>query len=58
MITRKKFGMLTMLIGLVLLFIGILLLCITNTVWTSVCMWTSIIINAFGIAVLITKDKE
>lgn len=58
MITRKKFGMLTLLFGMILLLIGILLLCITDSVWASICMGVSIIVNAFGVAVLITKDKE
>lgn len=53
--TRRRFGILTLGIGLVILLVALLLLFNTNSIWALITLGLSILINTFGLAVLIAK---
>lgn len=54
--TRKKFGLSVLAIGLVLLLIGLYLLFNTESGWRWFFMPVSILLNGFALAVLSVKD--
>lgn len=56
--TRRKFGLLTLVVGVVILLVALLLLFNTNSVWALISLGVSVLINTFGLAVLMGKDPE
>lgn len=56
--TRRKFGLLILGAGIVILLIALLLLFNTNSVWALITLDLSIVINTTGLSVIIAKDPE
>ncbi|MBC8585981.1 hypothetical protein [Youxingia wuxianensis] len=56
--TRRKFGLLILGAGIVILLIALLLLFNTNSVWALITLGLSIVINTTGLSVIIAKDPE
>ena len=56
--TRRKFELLILGAGIVILLIALLLLFNTNSVWALITLGLSIVINTTGLSVIIAKDPE
>ena len=54
--TRKRFGLTVLSIGIVVLLIGLYLLFNTESIWRGILMFLSVLLNGFGIAVLSIKE--
>ncbi len=56
--TRRKFGLTVLAVGVIVLLVALLLLFNTNSPWALITLGLSILINTFGLAVLIAKDPD
>ncbi len=56
--TRRKFGLSVLAFGVIILLVALLLLFNTNSVWALITLGVSILINTFGLAVIIAKDSD
>ncbi|MEM1485151.1 hypothetical protein V6615_09765 [Oscillospiraceae bacterium PP1C4] len=54
--TRRKLGLVILGFGVIVLLVALLLLFNTNSVWALITLGASILINTFGLAVIIAKD--
>ena len=58
MMTRRKFGLTVLAVGVIVLLVALLLLFNTNSPWALITLGLSILINTFGLAWLIAKDPD
>ena len=58
MMTRRKFWLTVLAVGVIVLLVALLLLFNTNSPWALITLGLSILINTFGLAVLIAKDPD
>ena len=56
--TRRRFGLTVLAAGLVLLLVALLLLFNTNSIWALITLVLSVLVNTFGLATLLARDKE
>lgn len=56
--TRRRFGLMVLGAGLIILLVALLLLFNTNSPWALITLVLSILVNAFGLAVLISRDSD
>ena len=56
--TRRKFGLIILAVGIVVLLVARLELLYSNSPWALISLGASILINTFGLAVIIAKDPE
>lgn len=56
--SRNKFGLRILFIGILLLLVALLLLFNTNSVWALITLGASIIVNTIGLSLILIKKSD
>lgn len=56
MVTKRRLGLIILSVGVVILFVALMLLFNTNSVWALITLGVSVLVNTIGLAMIIAKN--